>query len=181
PLLLPRTEFRPEPPWRPGPSAALTNGVGPVELGRISPKKLIVVVPPAPPPVRSFGATTWFSFISGALIAGAVGGYVVGYAQRTATTERSSSVAETEQAIPATEAVAAREIARIPTSIPHLTVAAARVLRADEPAPLAISYWDAGLNVSVVIDGLTSGSVLEAGTRAGPNAWRLADADLKGA
>jgi hypothetical protein len=62
-----------------------------------------------------------------------------------------------------------------------LTVAAARVLRADEPAPLAISYWDAGLNVSVVVNGLTSGSALEAGTPAAPNAWRLADADLKGA
>jgi hypothetical protein len=152
-----------------------------VELGRISPKKLIVVVPPAPPPMRSYGPTTWFSFIGGALIAGAVGGYLAGYAQRTTTPVRSSSVAETEQAIPATEAVASREIARTPTSMPHLTVAAARVLRADEPAPLAISYWNAGLNVSVVIDGLTSGSALEAGTPAAPNSWRLADADLKGA
>jgi hypothetical protein len=181
PLLLPRTESRPDPPWRPGPSAALPSGVGPMELGRISPKKLIVVVPPAPPPARSFGATTWFSFVGGALIAGAVGGYLVGYAQRIATPEQSSSVAEAEQAIPATEAVASREIARTPTSTPHLTVAAARVLRADEPAQLAISYWNAGLNVSVVIDGLASGSALEAGTPAAPNAWRLADADLKGA
>jgi len=105
PLLSPRTEFRPEPPWRPGPSAALTSSVGPVELGRISPKKLIVVVPPAPP-VRSFGATTWFSFVGGALIVGAVGGYMLASAQLTTARDRSSSIAEAEQAIPATAAEA---------------------------------------------------------------------------
>src|SRR5215470_435910 len=126
PLLLPRTElstelrtelsteFRPEPPWRlPGPSAAPTSGVGPVELGRITPKKLIVVVPPAPPPVRSFGATTWFSFIGGALIAGAVGGYMMAYAQLTAP-DRSSSITETEKAIPTTEPIASRETVQAP-------------------------------------------------------------------
>ena len=108
PLLLPRSEFRAEPPWRlPGPSAALTSGVGPVELGRISPKKLIVAVPPAPP-VHSFGATTWFLFICAALIAGAFGGYMASYVQRTTASERSSSIAETEQAIPATAAEAER-------------------------------------------------------------------------
>jgi hypothetical protein len=76
-----------------------------VELGRISPKKLIVVVPPAPP-LRSFGATTWFSFIGGALIAGAVGGYMLASAQLTTARDRSSSIAETERAIPATGAEA---------------------------------------------------------------------------
>jgi hypothetical protein len=52
-------------------------------------------------------------------------------------------------------------------------------LRADEPAPLTISYWDGGLSVGVVIDGLAPGSALEAGTPAPPNGWRLAAADLE--
>jgi hypothetical protein len=41
------------------------------------------------------------------------------------------------------------------------------VLRADEPAPLTITYWDAGLDVGVVIDGLAPGSALESGADLG--------------
>jgi hypothetical protein len=160
-----------------GPSpVALTSSVVTVELGRISPKRLIVAVPPAPP-VRSFGARMWF--IGGALIAGGVGGYLGGYAQRITAPERSSSVAEAEHAILATEPVTSPETPRARTSMPRLTVDAVRLLRADEPAPLTISYTDAGSNVSVVIDGLAPGSALGVGTPAAPNAWRLADTDLE--
>jgi hypothetical protein len=177
PLLSLETEFRPEPPWRAsGQPAALSTAVATAELGRISPKKLIVAVPPAPPE-RLFGAKMWF--LGAALIAGGVGGYIVGYVQRLTAPQQPTPVAEAEHAVPATEPVASPETARAPTSMPHLIVAAARVLRADEPAPLTISYWDAGSNVSVVIDGLAPGSTLGAGTPAAPNAWRLAGADLE--
>jgi hypothetical protein len=118
-------------------------------------------------------------FIGGALIAGGVGGYLGGYAQRVTAPERSSSVAEAEHAIPATEPVAAREPAPARILMPRLTVDAVRVSRADEPAPLTIAYADAGSNFSVMIDGLAPGSALGVGKPAAPNAWRLADADLE--
>ena len=155
-----------------GPPEHRPSGLAPVELGRITPKKLIVAVPPAPP-VRSFGATPWL--IGGALIAGGVGGYMLGYAAP----ERSPSIAEAKHTTPTTELVASRETVQARTSMPRLTVDAVHVLRADEPAPLTISYTEAGSNVSVVIDGLAPGSALRAGTPAAPTAWRLADADLE--
>jgi len=162
-----------------GGPAARTSGVVPVELARISPKRIVVAVPPAPPapPVRTFGAKMWF--IGGALIAGGVGGYLGGYAQRITAPDRSPSVAETEHAIPATEPVAPRETAPARILLPRLTVDAVRLLRADEPAPLTIAYADAGSNVSVMIAGLAPGSTLEVGSPAAPNAWRLADADFE--
>jgi hypothetical protein len=173
-----------------GPSpAAPTSGV---PLGRIIPKRIIVTVPPdqpaAPkrsdPPKRSdapkralVATTTWW--LGSALIASAIGGYLLGYAQRMPAPERSPSVVEAEHAIPATEPVAPSETVPARTSMPRLTVDAVPVLRADEPAPLAISYTDADSNVSVVIDGLAPGSELGAGIPAAPNAWRLAAADLE--
>jgi hypothetical protein len=117
-------------------------------------------------------------FLGAALIAGGVGGYGVGYVQRVTAPEQPSPAAEVEHAVPAAEPVASPETARVPTSLPQLTVAAARVLRADEPARLTIWYWDAGLKVSVMIDGLAPGSALETGIPAAPNAWRLSGADL---
>jgi len=173
PLSLPSTEFRPEPPWRASRQAAAgSNAVTTVELGQ----KLIVAVPPAPPE-RSLGAKMWL--LGAALIAGSVGGYMGGYIRQVISPQPPSPVTEAEHAVPATEPVASSETARAPTSMPHLTVAAAPVLRADEPAPLTMSYWDAGLNVSVVVDGLAPGSALGAGIPAGPNAWRLSGADLE--
>ena len=163
-----------------GPSeqpVALTSRIATTELGRISPKALIVAMPPDPPPRRSFGATAWFIGI--AVIAGGVGGYLAGHIQRTATSEQSSSIAQPEHAIIATAPVVSPETVPAQTSTPRLTVGAVRELRADEPAPLTILYWDGGLNVSVVIDGLAPGSTLEAGTPAAVNGWRLAAADLQ--
>jgi len=174
PLLSPGTEFRPEPPWRQ--PAGPSTDVAPMELGRISPKKLIVAVPPDPPR-RSFGATVWFIGI--AVIAGGVGGYMAGHIQRTAAPEQPSPIAQPEHAIVATAPVATPETVPARTSTPRLTVGAVRELRADEPAPLTILYWDGGLSVSVVIDGLAPGSMLDPGTPAAPNGWRLAAADLQ--
>src|SRR5262249_52948479 len=167
-----------------GPSpAAPTSGVA---LGRITPKRIIVTVPPDPPdppkrsdqPKRAFGATTMW-WLGSALIASGIGGYLLGYAQRMPAPERSPTVVEAEHAIPATEPVAPSETAPAQASMPRLTVDAVPVLRADEPAPLAISYTDAGSNVSVVIDGLAPGSELGVGIPAAANAWRLAAADLE--
>src|SRR5262249_38672251 len=146
------------------------------ELGRISPKKLIVAVPPDPPK-RSIGATVWFIGI--AVIAGGVGGYMAGHIQRTATPEQSTAIAQPERTVVATAPVASPETVPARTSTPRLTVGAVRELRVDEPAPLTILYWDGGLSVSVVIDGLAPGSMLEPGTPAAPNGWRLAAADLQ--
>jgi len=174
PLSLPGTEFRPEPPWRASrQAAAFSNAVATTELG---PEKLIVAAPFAPPK-RSLGAKIWF--LGAALIAGGAGGYGAGFVQRLTAPQQPSPVAEAEHTVPATEPVTSPEIARAPKSMPRLTVGGVRELRADEPAPLTISYWNGGSSVSVAIDGLAPGSTLEAGTPAAPNGWRLADADLQ--
>jgi hypothetical protein len=101
------------------------------------------------------------------------------YAPRVSAPEPSSSLAEPERAILATAQAAARETAWDRAPVPRMTVDAVPVLRADEPAPLTISYADAGSNVSVVIGGLAPGSTLAVGTPAAPNAWRLASTDLE--
>jgi hypothetical protein len=123
------------------------------------------------------GAKGWF--IGVALIAGGVGGYMGAYAPRASAPERSSSPAEPERAIVATAQAAVRETARDRAPVPRMTVDPVPVLRADEPAPLTISYADAGSNVSVVIAGLAPGATLGVGTPAAANAWRLASADLE--
>ena len=63
----------------------------------------------------------------------------------------------------------------------QLAVDAIRLQQADEPARLTISAADAGAKVFVVIDGLAPGSVLSAGTLAGPTTWRLSTADFDNA
>jgi hypothetical protein len=120
-----------------------------------------------------------------ALIAGGAGGYLLGYAPWVAP-EETSSVAKSEhaiarRAIATTAEVASGETAPARIPAPRLTVEAARLWRADEPAPLTISYADAGSNVSVLIDGLSPGSTLWAGIPASPTAWRLASKDLNSA
>jgi hypothetical protein len=154
------------------------TSVAPVELARITPKRIAVTVSPTPPasPVRLFGARMWL--MCGALIAGAVGGYVVGHGQRITVPDRSPSAAETEHANPPTQPASAGEATPARLLLPRLMVEAERVLQADEPAPLTIAYEDAGSEVSVMIDGLAPGSTLEAGTPVARNAWRLANADL---
>jgi hypothetical protein len=107
-----------------------------------------------------------------------VGGYVWGYASGTTAPEQSSPVADADRAPQATAQVAPRETGSVRSRLPRLTVEAARLWRADEPAPLTISCSDAGSNVSVLIDGLAPGSTLWAGIPASPNAWRLASKDL---
>jgi hypothetical protein len=169
--------LRSEPPWRlPGQPGAFTDDGAMAEpRGRLSLETHNVVPLPPPParPVRTSGAKGWF--IGVALIAGGVGGYMGAYAPRVSAPERSSSLAEPERAILATAQAAAWD--RAP--VPRMTVDAVPVLRADEPAPLTISYADAGSNVSVVIGGLAPGSTLGVGTPAAPNAWRLASTDLE--
>src|SRR5215470_16539430 len=133
PLLPP---LRTEPPWRlPGQPGAFNSDVTTTELGRISPKTLIVVEPPDPP-VRRFGPGIWF--IGVALIASSVGGYMWGYAPR-ATPERTPSVAKSESAILATGQVGPKETGPARTAVPRLMVDAVRVWRADELALLMIS------------------------------------------
>jgi hypothetical protein len=174
---------RAEPPWRlPGQPGELAGEATTAELGRISPKTVVIVEPPDPP-ARAFGAKGWF--IGLALIAGGVGGYTLGYAPWDAP-EGTSSVANSEHAIAehaiaATGEVASGETAPARIPVPRLTVEAARLWRADEPAPLTISYADAGSNISVLIDGLAPGSTLWAGIPASPTAWRLASKDLNSA
>jgi len=55
----------------------------------------------------------------------------------------------------------------------RLTIDAAQLRQADEPARLTISTTDTGADVAVVIGGLAPGSALSAGTPTGPNTWRL--------
>jgi hypothetical protein len=173
--------LRSEPPWRlPGQPGAFADDVPMAEpRGRLPLETHNVVALPPPParPVRMSGAKGWF--IGVALIAGGVGGYMGAYAPRVSAPERSSSLAEPERAILATAQAAARETAWDRAPVPRMTVDAVPVLRADEPAPLTISYADAGSNVSVVIGGLAPGSTLGVGTPVAPNAWRLASTDLE--
>ena len=179
PLLPP---LRTEPPWRlPGQPGAFGDEATTAEVGRISPKTIVVVKPPDPP-ARGFGAKGWFI---GFALMGGVGGYVLGYAPWVAP-EATSSVAKSEhaiaeRAIATIGGVASGETAPARIPVPRLTVAAAGLWRADEPAPLGISYADAGSNVSVLIDGLAPGSTLWAGMPASPTAWRLASKDLNSA
>jgi hypothetical protein len=173
--------LRPEPPWRlPGQPGAFTDDVAMAEPRGRPPLEIhnVVTLPPPPArPVRMSGAKGWF--IGVALIAGGVGGYMGAYAPRASAPERSSSLAEPERAILATAQAPARETAWDRAPVPRMTVDAVPVLRADEPAPLTISYADAGSNVSVVIAGLAPGSTLGVGTPAAANAWRLASTDLE--
>jgi hypothetical protein len=164
-----------ESPWRVPGQAGAIGSEATAELGRTSPK---TIIERPDVPVRTFGAKLWFIGI--ALIAGGVGGYVVGYAPW-AVTVGTPPVATSERAIAATAEVASREPAPARIPVPRLTVEAPRLWRADEPAPLAISYADAGPNVSVLIDGLAPGSTLWAGVPASPTAWRLASKDLNSA
>jgi hypothetical protein len=170
-------ELRTEPPWRlPGQPGAFTDEVEKAHLPSVLLTRRTVAELPTPaPPARIFGAKGMFLGV--ALIAGGVCGYWAGYAPRFTASEWSSSLAKAEHAILKTGKVA--EITGARTPMPRLTVNAVRVLRTDEPAPLTISYLDAGSNVSVVIDGLPPGSALEKGTPAAPNAWRLANTDLQ--
>jgi hypothetical protein len=169
-------ELRTEPPWRlPGQPGAFTDDVAMAHLPSVLPTTRTVAELPTPaPPARMFGAKGMFLGV--ALIAGGVCGYWAGDALRFTAPEWSSSLAKAEYAILATGQVA--ETARAGTATPRLTVNAVRALRADEPAPLTISYIDAGPNVSVVIYGLPPGSAVEEGTPATPNAWRLVNTDL---
>jgi hypothetical protein len=171
--------LRTEPPWRvPGQPGAFIDDDAMAEARRRLPLKTHSVDPRAPaPPVRKFGARGWFIGVT--LIAGGAGGYMWGVAPRAIAPERSWLVAEAQRAVLPTGQVASREIARVPTPVPRLMVDAVRVWRADEPARLAIWYTDTVANVSVVIDGLAPGSALLAGMPAAPNAWRLANTDLK--
>ena len=173
--------LRPEPPWRlPGQPGAFTEDVAMAEPRGRLPLEIhnVVALPPPARPVRTSGAKVWFLGV--ALIAGGVGGYMGTYALRVSAPERSSSLAEEpERAILATAQAAARETAWDRAPVPRMTVDAVPVLRADEPAPLTISYADAGSNVSVVIGGLAPGSTLGVGTPAASNAWRLASTDLE--
>jgi hypothetical protein len=173
--------LRPEPPWRlPGQPGAFTEDVAMAEPRGRLPLEIhnVVALPPPARPVRTSGAKVWFLGV--ALIAGGVGGYMGTYALRVSAPERSSSLAEEpERAILATAQAAARETAWDRAPVPRMTVDAVPVLRADEPAPLTISYADAGSNVSVVINGLAPGSTLGVGTPAAPDAWRLASTDLE--
>jgi hypothetical protein len=173
PLLPP---LRTEPPWRlPGQPGAFDSDVTTAELGRISPKTLIVAQPPDPP-VRRFGPRVWF-IGAFTLIASSVGGYMWGYAPRAAP-EGTASVARSEQAILATREVSSSEAMQARIPVPRLTVDAVRVWRADELALLIISCTHADADDSVVVDGLAPGSVLLAGVPETSNAWRLASMDL---
>ena len=173
----PTPELRAEPPWRlPGQPGAFTDDVAKAHLPSVLLTTRTVAELPTPdPPAGIFGANG--IFLSVALIAGGVCGYWAAYAPGFTAPERSSSLANAEYAILATGQVA--ETAPVRTPTPRLTVNAVRVLQADEPAPLTISYTDAGSNVSVVIDGLPPGSSLEEGTPAAPNAWRMVNTELE--
>jgi hypothetical protein len=170
-------ELRAEPPWRlPGQPGAFTDEVAKAHSPSVLLTTPTVAELPTPAPrARRFRASGMFFGV--AVIAAGVCGYSAGYAPRLTAPEGSSSSAKAEYAILATARVPETTRARTPT--PRLTVNAARVLQADEPAPLTISYTDADSNVSLVIDGLPLGSALEGGTPAAPNAWRLVNTDLE--
>jgi len=157
--------------------------------------------PPASEPARIFGAKRRLIGALAVAAAGAVG-YVwssaprtsppasvradlapsvpaesatVGAAQPTTPTPDQRTAALTPAASPPPSPA---QGASAPPALPQLTVKSMRRRQPDEPARLPISAADAGSNVHVVIDGLAPGSMLSAGTPAGPNRWRLSAKDL---
>ncbi len=61
---------------------------------------------------------------------------------------------------------------------PRLTINAVRPQQVDETARLTVSAADAGASAAVVIGGVAPGSALSAGTRQGPNTWRVSIEEL---
>jgi hypothetical protein len=173
-----RPGYRTEPPWKlPGQPGAFTNDAAMAERRGPHPSQAHNVAEQATyaAPIRTAGIKGLF--ISIALIAGGVGGYLGAYGPRVAPPDSASTATKGDRTILPEAQVASREAPWTQTPVPRLTVDALRVWRMNEPASLTILCADVGSSANIVIEGLVPGATLLTGTLIAPNAWRLASAD----